>query len=237
MDLNKHNPDPHNVQYLLSVLRGDQPLAEREQPPSNDIKNYQGHGVENRQEPSHAAADPRKRPAPTTTTSSADRSTNDSASAPQPESQSNKRLKSTPVEATTTADKVASQPKTRCTSSNRKLESIPACLSKIRSLSRDPKFLRLLMSLKRQQDTLERALKYEYDELVSNNSGSRQVEEWKREALERWDEQLTLQQNQLGTAGLPNFYQSQSKIVRDAQRQVLDVLSGMVGQKSKQAQS
>lgn len=87
------------------------------------------------------------------------------------------------------------------------------------------------MTLKRQQDTLERSLKYEYDELVSKKSPKDEIAKWKSEALERWDEQMELQQVQLGNAGLPNFWKTKSAVVRQAQREILDVLGGMVGGK------
>lgn len=85
------------------------------------------------------------------------------------------------------------------------------------------------MNLKRQQDTLEKSLKYEHSELVAANASPAEMSKWKAEALERWDEQMEIQQAHLGEAGLPNFWKTKSKVVREAQREVLDVLGGMVG--------
>lgn len=85
------------------------------------------------------------------------------------------------------------------------------------------------MTLKRQQDTLERSLKYEHDEMIAAKATSSAIAKFKFEALERWDEQMEIQQVQLAQAGLPNFWKTKSKVVREAQREVLEVLGGMVG--------
>ncbi|CAO1624576.1 unnamed protein product [Parajaminaea phylloscopi] len=110
--------------------------------------------------------------------------------------------------------------------------SASQALPYLRSFSRDARFLRELMRLKREQDDLERGLAKERKGIVAQWSDgpvrAGKLDNWKAEALERWDDLARRQQTKLQELGLPGFYPTTSPAARGNQRQVLDLLSGLI---------